>query len=733
MADWEGLRSSLESGVSAPPLNALRERRRRRQQRRTIAMACSVVMIGTAGSLAVLGQTGQHAARRSVAGASEVNRFVLGDVAPAPKDHADYVVTDVDFVSARTGWAIGLKCVGERCDVATWRTADGGSSWSPAVTVARDVPRASFQDQDPSGGGVRSLRMVDGQRGYAFNPDLYATADGGATWTRVPQSSKVANVAVQGESVWVFERGCSVDDDCDAVLLTGGVGGALKPATTTLPPTNGAKALLRRESPRSAYVLSWQAADGTSSLQRWTGASWTREATPCADEDAQLLSAGAGRPLWAVCGKRAFVSADHGGSWRRVTDVPGGDVTDLVALSGRTAYVTTQVPARLLVTRDGGLTWNPAEGTSLKGYGYGNLDVADATHAWAMGDAGTLWRTADGARWERLALPPGARRATPPAAFSAPSDAGTRFTDVSFTDASHGWAIGRRCLGETCRTVLRHTTDGGTTWHTAPAPPQTFIEEAGPPDAWNVSSVLFADERNGWLYGDNALATHDGGRTWKRLEDVGRAYAVKVVGDQVWALSVNGCAGTPCYPSPVRWSVSRDVVIPVADPKNSWFGSLVATDLAHAYMVRNEPDAPATFVATRDGGRTWTTSPAPCPSATNWTPSAFAPERLWVACDDKKGKHAIARTDDGGAHWRTAFTTGGKDFVYDLAAFSEDVAFVLDFDGVRRTADGGRSWTTGVKGASSAAFLDAEHGWAIVKDVLWRTTDGVTWERLGRP
>ena len=60
MADWDGLRSGLEGAVTPPPLTALRERRKRRQQRRAIATTFAVVLVGSAGGLAALGNDPTH-------------------------------------------------------------------------------------------------------------------------------------------------------------------------------------------------------------------------------------------------------------------------------------------------------------------------------------------------------------------------------------------------------------------------------------------------------------------------------------------------------------------------------------------------------------------------------------------------------------------------------------------------------------------------------------------------
>jgi photosystem II stability/assembly factor-like uncharacterized protein len=53
------------------------------------------------------------------------------------------------------------------------------------------------------------------------------------------------------------------------------------------------------------------------------------------------------------------------------------------------------------------------------------------------------------------------------------------------------------------------------------------------------------------------------------------------------------------------------------------------------------------------------------------------------------------------------------------------------------TRDGGRTWTTGLTGPRDVVdmtFATPTNGWALGPDgTVYRTTDGATWEPLGRP
>ncbi len=740
MADWDGLRHDLERDVTPPPFRALRDRRRR-QQRRAIAATFAVVLVGTASGVALLGQNARDGKNRVQAGPTVADRFALGDQLPAKYVYEGYVVTDVDFVSPDIGWAIGLRCADEKCDVQTWRTDDGGRSWRTGVAVARDVPRASYTEQDPTGGGVRSLRMVDASEGFAFNPDLYVTHDGAKTWTRVAQRSKVASLSVVGTSVWAFERGCRADDDCDAVLRTGTLGARFALHNATIPPTRATPTIVRRADSTHAYLLSYDSPNAKLHRSTDAGRTWQDATHPCPGAIAAALSAGRDRPLWLTCTvavddvrktstKKAYQSTDGGTTWRGLADLPGaGTLTDLVSVSATTAYATTQDPARLLVTNDSGATWRVAPGTTTRAFGYGNLDAADSAHVWAMGDAGILWRTTDGNAWERLALPPSGPRATGPPKALAKVDPGVEFTGLSFLDANRGWVVGHRCVAKTCRAVLRRTDDGGDSWRAVNAP--TGAWQSGPDTA---PGVAFADERNGWVYGPALFSTHDGGATWRRLAPGGHLVVVR--GDTVWVVDQDFQLR--------RGPVARDHLGRL--PLEARHASFTAADALHAYVVSTPGgDAEPTVSATGDGGKTWRSRPAPCPQPIVRVAYARTPTDLWVVCGDEGGggnqQHTVARSTDGGAHWR--YVKGDNEgYVGGIVAVGPNLAWRRDSSstaGIKVTRDGGRTWRTDLEeptggGVLALDIVDPTHGFALLwEGLVYRTKDGEHWESLPRP
>jgi photosystem II stability/assembly factor-like uncharacterized protein len=120
------------------------------------------------------------------------------------------------------------------------------------------------------------------------------------------------------------------------------------------------------------------------------------------------------------------------------------------------------------------------------------VQALDGQHAWAVGGdpvsgAGIVLHTGDaGQTWST--------------SYGGP--AAPWLSDVTFVDASTGWAAGER------GTLLR-TTDAGESW-----------SRIDVPTTQDLTAVCFTDASNGWIAGDGEaiLHTQDGGLTWTTHE-----------------------------------------------------------------------------------------------------------------------------------------------------------------------------------------------------------------------
>jgi photosystem II stability/assembly factor-like uncharacterized protein len=94
-----------------------------------------------------------------------------------------FQVVSATFVSPDLGWALGTSACSTPPCTAILRTSDGGRTWTRIPAPA--TPISPGPVQPGTSAGVTGLRFADPLDGWAFGPDLWATHDGGATWTRV--------------------------------------------------------------------------------------------------------------------------------------------------------------------------------------------------------------------------------------------------------------------------------------------------------------------------------------------------------------------------------------------------------------------------------------------------------------------------------------------------------------------------------------------------------------------
>jgi photosystem II stability/assembly factor-like uncharacterized protein len=296
------------------------------------------------------------------------------------------------------------------------------------------------------------------------------------------------------------------------------------------------------------------------------------------------------------------------------------------------------------------------------------LSVLDARHAWASGFGGTVLRTRDGERWDKLSAPPGGEALD--------------FRDI---EALGGDDVVLMSAGPGDASRIYRSSDGGATWTLA----HTNPDKDGFYDA-----LAFFDAKSGLVVGDPVAgrfvvrATGDGGATWA---------------------APAGLSMPAALPNEGAFAASGTCLFALKGGTDAWF----VTGGAKVARVFH----------TTDRGRTWTAAETPAPNG-NASSGLFSVafldgRRGYCAGGDYKlpafdGLNGI-RTEDGGATWTPAplSATGFYSAVVPVPG-AKDTLAAVGLAGEAVSRDAGRTWTrTGDTPMNAAAFTDGGAGWAV--------------------
>jgi hypothetical protein len=334
-------------------------------------------------------------------------------------------------LSGGTVWLLGTApCSSPPC-TSLVRSLNDGQQW-----VGIPAPRTPLAGYGAAT-GVSQVLFADAENGWAYDPELWSTHDGGIRWEQVTGlAGPVIGAAVAGDQL-ILEVNLGQVGQPDGIALEHGtVTQDAFATTTTLADTTAGK--LTGSATGSAW-FTWQssATSGVATGLLATsngGTTWITETPPCSGDwalgGASLALSGPDQ-LMAVCGgngaagseaKQVLVSPDGGSQWSTVfaTTVPppgtGIEAGDLgpVAASGADAVLGTASGAtELFYTTDGGASWRAATGytantggtpwTSLAFLGPSQVLAVTTTGPSGGAMAGTAYLSTDaGASWKAL-------------------------------------------------------------------------------------------------------------------------------------------------------------------------------------------------------------------------------------------------------------------------------------------------------------------------------------------
>ena len=310
------------------------------------------------------------------------------------------------------------------------------------------------------------------------------------------------------------------------------------------------------------------------------------------------------------------------------------------------------------------------------------------------------------------------------------------FTPETFaaTNARDLWVLGLAPCGTSRCWLIVRTTDSAHSFRRAGTLP--FSTEGV------VPSLVFADHQNGYAFvlpGLKAvlLATHDGGKTWRR-QSTRSVLAVATAAGNAYAVTAR-CSRDRCTRyrfersrvSSSTWTGSAMPFLPddglvslAARGSNVWLLASAVGIHPHDQLARSA-----------NSGRTFTNGPGPCYSDLGGDLSPVSASAVWAVCPTGMMAGALRSTNGGTAfaQLRTRPLVNSAQ----LAAASTSTAVLFgNGAGLRpmRTTDGGASWRPARVpkrpiDVFRVTFVDSRVGFAVAqtgptRQELWRTADG---------
>ncbi|HEX3794341.1 MAG TPA: hypothetical protein VHV57_07560 [Acidimicrobiales bacterium] len=329
---------------------------------------------------------------------------------------------DLTWVSPTRGWALTSTCPSAAC-TAVLSTTDGGSIWTPIGSIAASAG-ACDTGCDPNGPQVTHIRFANDLDGYAYDPNLFVTTDGGVSWHQVPGPMVAALEPAGSDVIRISYTQTGCPGPCDLTVQEASAGSAAWRLLKA--PFQADSVQLVRQGVDDIYVAGFanpaggaDDAHATLWLSANGGASWTERADPCVqvgqDEyDLAALAAAPSSVVTGLCvdrgGQHSYVavSTDGGAEFTGEQIMPGSDFFRSIAVTNASAiflsgYTTgPNATSRFLLwaSQDGGQDWkqvasesgSPSDQYPLSGFlGFENASVG----RWCPG-GNALWNTTDG-------------------------------------------------------------------------------------------------------------------------------------------------------------------------------------------------------------------------------------------------------------------------------------------------------------------------------------------------
>jgi photosystem II stability/assembly factor-like uncharacterized protein len=431
---------------------------------------------------------------------------------------------------------------------------------------------------------------------YQYQLQTSLTNDAGMTWSTATKADMPC-CSIAADSVQMIDANHAFFDSYYGPYATADAGQTWSPLALAADMASSGSQVRTRVLAGTGIV--WSASPTQLARTTDLGASWQvipgpEAATPYGPP-MRVLSWNDAQTVIVLSSDRLYVTHDAGTHWKRTlgNDTPA-DYANSAALwfTDSKHGVLAQGNGTLRTTADGGLTWTRQDYPTGNTYGSVALQFTSATEGWLVLNSQLAHTIDGGASWNRPLLP---------SALSA-------VYDMSWGDASHGWAVG----WNNSTYALYSSADAGRSW--APVTPIAN-------DQSGVWAVRFEDASTGIaLGGAGILRTTDGGASWKVVGARPPGDTLRHTGAHTFWILGGGFV-TRSTDSGATWT-RLDL------PYNDTYVDITGSDDRHAWLVRD----PSSVLATDDGGTTWTQLPVD-PDVRVSALFALDNETVWGATD----------------------------------------------------------------------------------------------------
>jgi photosystem II stability/assembly factor-like uncharacterized protein len=301
---------------------------------------------------------------------------------------------------------------------------------------------------------------------------------------------------------------------------------------------------------------------------------------------------------------------------------------------------------------------------------------------------------------------------------------------------------------------VARTDDAGKTWTGVPAPVTGAADGAS-----GVSRIRFLDARDGWAFGPQLYATHDGGHTWTQVVTNGlRVTVLETVGARAFALFAS-CTGTgPAFAAQCTSytlyssSASADDWTPVGPATSGLAGGAASLVLTGTRGYLLAPDR-MLYSGPVNGSAPWQpVKQIPCPAGqpladgqpTGALLAAAGPADLVLTCASSSAPGTeqakqVFTSADGGIVWQNAGAAPASGLATSVAAAPDDTYVLATAQGIDVRPAGSAAWQAATLGAPLPAggfgyvgMTTDTQGIALPADpaagTVWFTFDGgLTW------